>query len=55
MIRSSKEKYYNNLGSKFNNPRTHSKTYWSLPKTLAIGDKLTTTFTEKIKAFNDFK
>ena len=61
MVISDKGNYYNNLGSKLNNPRTYCKTYWSLLKVLINGrrvylipliqtdDKYITNFTEKLK------
>ena len=66
VIISTKEKYYDNLGSKTCNPQTHCKTYWSLLKTLVngrrvplispieTGNKFITNFTEKAKAFNGY-
>ena len=66
MILSSKEKYYNNLGSKLNNPLTKTKTYWSILKTLLngrkiplippilVGDKFITNFSEKATLFNEY-
>ena len=36
----SKDKYYNKLSMKFNNPKTSSKTYWSIFKTFYNGRKI---------------
>ena len=40
MISSRKEDYYNKLSKKLNNPKTSSKTYWSILKTFYNGRKV---------------
>ena len=39
VIKSSKEKFCNNLAKKLNDPNTSSKTYWSTMKTFVNGKK----------------
>ena len=40
LISESKDKYYNKLSMKLNNPKTSSKTYWSILKTFYNGRKI---------------
>ena len=40
LISESKDKYYNKLAMKLNNPKTSSKTYWSILKTFYNGRKI---------------
>ena len=40
LISESKDNYYNKLAMKLNNPKTSSKTYWSIPKTFYNGRKI---------------
>ena len=40
LISESKEKYYNKLSMELNNPKTSSKTYWSILKTFYNGRKI---------------
>ena len=66
IIVSREKEYYVKLGLKLNNPRTQSKTNWSLLKTLVNGrrvslvppiqhnDKLKTNLKEKAKVFNGY-
>ena len=65
-IKLSKQKYYDDLSSKLNNPLTSRKKYWTLLKTLINGKKVPTippllvnniyvsNFNEKANAFNTF-
>ena len=66
MILERKEKYYNHLFMKLNNPNTSAKTYWSTLKSfyndckvplippLLVNDKIVSDFTKKARIFNDF-
>ena len=40
LISESKDKHYNKLGMKLNNPKTSSKTYWSILKTFYNSGKI---------------
>ena len=40
LISESKDKYYNKLSMELNNPKTSSKTYWSILKTFYNGRKI---------------
>ena len=40
LISESKDKYYSKLSMKLNNPKTSSKTYWSILKTFYNGRKI---------------
>ena len=42
LISESKDKYYNKLAMKLNNPKTSSKTYWFILKTFYNGRKIPT-------------
>ena len=65
-IELSKQKYYNDLSSKLNDPLTNRKKYWTLLKTLINGKKVPvippllinnlyiSNFNEKANAFNNF-
>ena len=60
-----KEKYFHDLSMKLNDPKTSTKTYWSILKSLYIdskiplippllvNDKIVSDFTEKTNLFND--
>ena len=66
MILERKEKYYNHLSMKLNNPNTSAKTYWSILKSfyndskfplippLLVYDKVVSDFTKKANIFDDF-
>ena len=66
LISESKDKYYNKLAMKLNNPKTSSKTYWSILKTFYNGrkksiippllkdDKLESDLKDKANYFNNF-
>ena len=66
MILERKEKYYNHLSMKLNNPNTSAKTYWSILKSfyndskvplippLLVNNKIVSDFTKKANIFNDF-
>ena len=66
IIKSSEEKFYNNLVEKLNNSKTSSKTYWSIMKTfvngketpivplLLVNNNLISNFRERANIFNDF-
>ena len=66
IIKSSEEKFYNNLAEKLNTPKTSSKTYWSIMKTfvngketpvipsLLVNNNLISNFRERANIFNDF-
>ena len=66
LIRKSKEKYYQRINAKLNDPSLSNKTYWSIPKTfyngrkvsiilpLFINNKFVTDFQEKANVFNSF-
>ena len=66
MILERKEKYYNHLSMKLNNPNTSAKTYWSILKSfyndskvplippLLVNNKIVSDFTKKTNIFNDF-
>ena len=66
MILERKEKYYNHLSIKLNNPNTSAKTYWSILKSfcndskvplippLLVNKKIIPDFTKKANIFNDF-
>ena len=60
-----KEKYYHDLSTKLNEPKTSAKTYWSILKSfyndskiplippLLVNNKIVSDFTEKSNIFND--
>ena len=50
----SKNKYFKRPAHKRNNPRTSSKTFWSIIKTFLVNDTLDSNFVEKANIFNDF-
>ena len=66
LITKSKEKYYQRINAKLNDPSLSNKTYWSILKTfyngkkvpiippLFINNKFVTDFQEKANAFNSF-
>ena len=66
MILERKEKYYNHLSMKLNNPNTSAKTYWSILKSfyngskvplippLLVNNQIVSDFTKKTNIFNDF-
>ena len=66
MILERKEKCYNHLSMKLNNPNTSAKTYWSILKSfyndskvplippLVVNNKIVSDFTKKANIFNDF-
>ena len=66
LITKSKEKYYQRINAKLNDPSLSNKTYWSILKTfysckkvsiippLFINNKFVTDFQEKANVFNSF-
>ena len=66
LISKSKEKYYQRINAKLNDPSLSNKTYWSILKAfyngkkvpiippLFINNKFVTDFQEKANAFNSF-
>ena len=54
LVCKSKDDYHKQLARKLTNPRTCSKTYWSILKTLVINNKLEPDFKRKTDHFNKF-